>query len=77
MAIQKQANIVFKPGKHNVLIVSVAREDDLIRIDIVLRCLRDALGLGKPGTERGNYDNAEGTQNRRSCHLVGEDERAP
>ena len=45
MAVQEQPDVVFEPGQDNVLIASIASEDDFVRVDVVFGRHRDAFGL--------------------------------
>src|ERR1700687_2616212 len=77
MAAEKQPDVIFKSGQDNVLIAGIAREDDLIRVDVVFRRNRDAFGLRQTDSQSAQDDEAKESQGTHRGKLVCEQESAP
>src|SRR5262249_38820200 len=72
VTIQKQPDVVLEAGQNDVLVTGVAREDDLVGIDVVLGGSRDALCLDNPYTKEANNGDAERAESADRRELLGE-----
>ena len=59
---QEQAHVVFPLGEHDALVTRVAREDDLVGVEIVIRRLRNLFRGRHPRAEQPEHRDAGGPQ---------------
>ncbi len=62
MAAKKQPDVIFESGQDDVLVAGIAGKDNLVRIDVVFRCNRDALGLCQTNSQSAHEDHADDSQ---------------
>src|SRR5260370_35870984 len=77
MSAENQPDVIFKTGQDNVLIAGSAREDDLIRVDVIFRRNSDASGPRQTDSQSAKDDEAEESQGTDRGKLVCEQESAP
>ena len=59
---QEQPHVIFPLGQHDALVARVAREDDLVSVEIVIRRLRNLLRGSHSRAEQHEHGNAGGPQ---------------
>src|SRR5215470_3253418 len=77
MAVKKEAEIVFEACQDEVLVASVAREDDLVRVNVVFGGGGDVPGFGNAGPQSTKDRYASDAQAASARELAREKKRAP
>src|SRR5581483_7855124 len=77
MAAQEEADVVFEARQHNVLVPGVAREDDLVGIDVVFGGGVDFLRIHEPCGQAAEYDDTGNAKRASGGELAGEKKGAP
>src|SRR5580692_7926698 len=69
MAVEKEAKIILEPGEDEMLIASVAGEDDVVGVDVVFGGGSNAAGVGHADSEAKDDDGARQAQSARAGKL--------
>src|SRR5690348_9655788 len=77
MAVEKKSNVVFEAREHDMLITRVAREDDVVGVDIVLGGGSNVAGFDHADPQTAQNEHAHGAESARSREPIGEQIRAP
>src|SRR5579864_4264155 len=77
MAAEEKPDVVLEASEDNVLITSVAGEDDLVGVDVVFGCGGNAFGFRQTDGESAKDYHAKGTQRSHRGDLAGKEEGAP